>query len=67
MVLHVNGSVNQLFVMNGKKASFHAMINSGSPITTFTQADLRKVLKVDVIFARLMPKKRTTSITKRDR
>ena len=32
------------------------MIHSGSPITIFNQADLRELLKVDVIFARPMPK-----------
>ena len=32
------------------------MIDSGSPITIFTQDDLRKILKVDVMFARLLPK-----------
>ena len=32
------------------------MIDSGSPITIFTQADMRKILKLDVIFARPMPK-----------
>ena len=32
------------------------MIDSGSPITIFTQADLRELLKVDVILASPMPK-----------
>ena len=32
------------------------MIQSGSPITIFTQADLRRILKLDVIFARPVPK-----------
>ena len=31
------------------------MIDSGSPITIVTQADLRELLKVDVIFVRPMP------------
>ena len=35
---------------------FLAKIHSDSPITTFTQADLRVLLKVDVIFAKPMPK-----------
>ena len=32
------------------------MIDSGSPITIFAQADLRDLLKVDVIFAEPVPK-----------
>ena len=32
------------------------MIDSGSPITIFTQADPREILKLDVIFARPMSK-----------
>ena len=32
------------------------MIDSGSPITIFTQADLKRSLKLDVIFARPVPK-----------
>ena len=58
MVLYIDGSDNQPFVMKGKinNQPFTTMIDSGSPITIFTQADLRKVLKVDAIFARPMPK-----------
>ena len=38
--------------MKGKvnKESFTAMTDSRSPITIFTQADLRKIRKLDVIF-----------------
>ena len=44
--------------MKGKinNQAFATMIDSGSPITIFTQADLREILKLDVIFARPMPK-----------
>ena len=35
------------------------MRDSGSPITIFTQTDLRQVLIVDVIFARPMPNNET--------
>ena len=58
MVLHIGGSDNQPFVMKGeiKNQPFTTMIVSGSPITIFSQADLRALLKVDVIFARPMPK-----------
>ena len=31
------------------------MIDSGSPITIFTQEDLRKILRVNVILARPLP------------
>ena len=58
MVLHIGGSDNQPFVMKGKinNQPFSTMIDSGSPITIFTQADLRELLKVDVILASPMPK-----------
>ena len=58
MVLHVSGAGNQPFVLKGKinKKPFKTMINSGSPITIFTQEDLKKILKVDVIFARQVSK-----------
>ena len=58
LVLHVSGAGNQPFVLKGKinKEPFKTMIDSGSPITIFTQEDLRKILKVDVIFARPVPK-----------
>ena len=36
--------------------TFTTMIESGSPITIFTQSDLRKILKRDVLFARPLPK-----------
>ena len=54
MMLHVNESGNQPFVRKGKihKESFTAMIESGSPSTIFTAADFRKILEVDVSFAR---------------
>ena len=59
MALHVNGSGNQPFLMNRKmhKVSFTAIVDSGSQITILTQADLGKILQVDVIFARPMPKR----------
>ena len=58
MVLHVGGSGSQPFVMKSKMKNepFTMMIDSSSPITMFTQADLRGLLKVDVIFVRPMPK-----------
>ena len=58
MVLHLGGSDNQPFVMKGQifKQPFTTMIDSGSRITIFIQVDLRELLKVDVIFARHMPK-----------
>ena len=54
MVLHIIGNGRQPFIMKGKinNQAFATMIDSGSPITIFTQDDLRKILKVDVIFAR---------------
>ena len=39
------------------KVSFTAIVDSGSQITILTQADLGKILQVDVIFARPMPKR----------
>ena len=58
VVLHVGGGGNQPFMMKGKlnNESFTTMIDSGSPITLFTQTDLRRLLKQDVIFARPLPK-----------
>ena len=61
MVLHVGGSGSQPFGMKGKinNQPLTTMIDSCSPITIFTQADLRELLKVDVILVRLarpMPK-----------
>ena len=58
MVLHVSGAGNQPFVLKGKinKEPFKTMINSVSPITIFTREDLRKILKLDVVFARPVPK-----------
>ena len=57
MVLHIGGDGNQPFIMKGKinNQAFATMIDSGSPIAIFTQADLRKILKLDVIFAKPMP------------
>ena len=51
MVPHIGGSENQPFVMKGKinNQPFTTMNDSGSPITIFTQADLREILKVDVM------------------
>ena len=58
MVLHIGGNGQQPLIMKGKIniQAFAKMIDSGSPITIFTQDDLRKFLKVDVIFARPLPK-----------
>ena len=58
IVLHNSGAGNQPFVLKGRinKDPFNTMIDSGSPITIFTQADLIQILKVDVIFARPVPK-----------
>ena len=46
MVLHVGGNGGQPFVIKGKikNQPFTTMIDSGSPITIFTQADLRELL-----------------------
>ena len=57
MVLHVNGSDNQPFVMKGKinNLPYTTMIDSGSPFTIFTRADLREAIKVDAC-QRPMPK-----------
>ena len=61
MVPHVNGNSSRPFAMKGKinKKPFSSMIDSGSPITKFTQANLQNVLKADVIFVRPMPKNET--------
>ena len=58
MILHVNGSGSQPLVMKSKinNQPFTTMIDSGTPITIFTQGDLRELQKVDVIFAKPMPK-----------
>ena len=58
MVLHLSGAGNKSFVLKGKinKEPFKTMINSGSLITIFTQEDPRKILKVDVMFTRPVPK-----------
>ena len=58
MVLHVSGAGNQPFVLKGRinKEPFITMIDSGSPITMYKQADMRRILKVDLIFARPVPK-----------
>ena len=54
MILHIGGSESQHFVMKGKinNQPFTTTIDLGSPITIFTQADLREILKLDVVFAR---------------
>ena len=58
MALHVGGSDSQQFVVKGKISiqPFTTMIDSGSPINILTRADLRELLKENVIFARPMPK-----------
>ena len=58
MVLHIGGDDSQPFIIKGEinNQAFATVIDSGSPITLFTQADLREILKLDVIFARPMPK-----------
>ena len=58
MVLHVGGGGNQPFMMKDKKNNepFTTMIDSFSPITNFTQADLSRLLNYDVIVARPLPK-----------
>ena len=57
-IFHIVGIGNQPFIMKGKmnNQAFSTMIDSGSSITIFTQADPRDMLKVDLIFARPMPK-----------
>ena len=46
MVLHIGGNGQQPFIMKGKlnDQAFATMIDSGSPITIFTQDDLRYML-----------------------
>ena len=58
MVLHIGGNGQQPSIMKGKitNQAFATRIDSGSLITIITQDDLRKILKVDVIFARPLPK-----------
>ena len=58
MILQVGGKASPPFVLKGKinNVAFTTMIYSGSPITKFTQSDLKKILKTDVIFARPFPK-----------
>ena len=61
MGVHVGsggGERNQPFVLKSsfKKESFNTLLDSGSPTITFTQADLRRLLKVNVIVARPMTK-----------
>ena len=58
MVLHVGGGGYQPFMMKGKlnNESLTTMIDSGSPNTIFTQTDLRRLLKQDLIFTRPLPK-----------
>ena len=59
VVLHLEGKQGHPpFVMKGKitKEPFTTMIDSSSPISIFTQVDLRKLLRNDVIFARPLPK-----------
>ena len=45
--LHVGGGGNRSFMNKGKidNVPFATMIGSGSPITIFTQADLKKLIK----------------------
>ena len=58
MVLNIGGNGQQLFIRKEKinNQAFTTIIDSGSMMTIFTQDDLRKILKVDVIFARPVPK-----------
>ena len=65
MVLHVNGSGYQPFVLKVKiiEGLFTAMIDSGSTITVFSPADLQKIPEVDVIFARPLPSSNILYIT----
>ena len=58
VILHVNGEGAPPFVLKEKinNQPFCTMIDSGSPITIFTQGDLMKILKLDVTFARPLPK-----------
>ena len=59
VVLHLEGKQGHPpFVMKGNinEQPFPTMIDSGSPISIFTRADLRKLLRTDVIFARPLPK-----------
>ena len=60
MVLRLDGTGIPTFVHKGriKKQLFTTMVDSESPITIFTKEDVRKILRSDVIFARLLPKKK---------
>ena len=57
-VVNVGGAGNQPFMMKGKmnNVPFTTMIDSGSPITIFTQVDLRNIIEQDLIVARPLPK-----------
>ena len=59
MVLHVSGAGNQPFVLKGKinKEPFSTMVDSGSPITIFTQADLSSEIGRNI--SKTSPKART--------
>ena len=58
MILQVVGNGTPPFVLKGEinNVAFTTMIDSGSPITIFTQSHLGKILKTDVLFARPLPK-----------
>ena len=57
IALHVNCAGLQPFFVKGKfnKQQFSAMIDSSSPKYIFTKEDFRRILKLDLIFARLPP------------
>ena len=58
MVLQVRTNGAPPFVLQGKlnNVTFCTRIDAGSPVTNFTHSDLKKTLKTDTLFARLLPK-----------
>ena len=54
VVLHVNGVGVKPFVMRGKinRQKFETMIDTASPITIFTEEELCRLLKTNLIFVR---------------
>ena len=59
VVLQVNGYAenNPPIMMKGtiNKKAFSTMIDSGSPITIFTQSDIKNILQQELLFAKPMP------------
>ena len=58
VVLHVHGKGTPIFVMKCKinNTPFKILIDSGSLITIFTQAEVRRILNQALILARPLPR-----------